>query len=126
MFSISIIENKMVASLFSQLPNNLIMNIIKIAEDERKKEEKEIMEKNLKKHRYNFSIVISDLHEIEKKILLDYSQEERDNDAMMMDEQLYHSYHINKKHKRVKHKRAKHKRDKLYFDKLYFEPDWVC
>ena len=38
---ISIIENKMTGSIFSQLPNILIMNIIKMAEDERKKEDKD-------------------------------------------------------------------------------------
>ena len=39
MLYINIIENKMTGSIFSQLPNNLIMNIIKMAEDERKKDE---------------------------------------------------------------------------------------
>jgi hypothetical protein len=40
---IIIIENKMTGSIFSNLPNDIIMNIIKMAEDERK------LEKN-KKH----------------------------------------------------------------------------
>lgn len=39
MLYISRIENKMTGSIFSNLPNNLIMNIIKMAEDERKIEE---------------------------------------------------------------------------------------
>lgn len=33
-------------SIFANLPNNLIMNIIKMAEDERKKEERELAEYN--------------------------------------------------------------------------------
>lgn len=36
MLYISNIENKMTGSIFSNLPNNLIMNIIKMAEDEKK------------------------------------------------------------------------------------------
>lgn len=61
----------MTGSIFSQLPNNLIMNIIKIAEDERKKEEKEA-------HQKKFKNVLDHMKDIEKCMLEDYSREERD------------------------------------------------
>ena len=48
----------MTGSIFSQLPNNLIMNIIKIAEDERKKEEQiQNTKNNLKSVHEQFDLI---------------------------------------------------------------------
>ncbi len=59
---IRIIENKMTGSIFSQLPNNLIMNIIKMAEDERKNDEAIQNTKN------NFQNVVKQIKEIDRDI----------------------------------------------------------
>jgi hypothetical protein len=61
----------MVKSIFSNLPNNLIMNIIKMAEDERKKEEKE-------DHQKKFIDVMNQFNKVEEDLLEHYSREERD------------------------------------------------
>lgn len=58
-------------SIFSNLPNNLIMNIIKMAEDERKKEEKE-------NHQKKFIDVMNQFNKVEEDLLEHYSREERD------------------------------------------------
>lgn len=61
----------MTNSIFSNLPNNLIIDIIKMAEDQRKKEENEA-------HKKKFKNVIQQFNEVEKSMLDDYSRDERD------------------------------------------------
>ena len=67
------------ASIFSLLPNDLIMCIIKTAEDERKEQERETRLRHLKQHKNNFSLVIFTLHAIEEELMECYTQEERDD-----------------------------------------------
>lgn len=55
-------------SIFQNLPNNLIMNIIKMAEDQRKQDEEKL----------KFNKVINNLNQLEKGMLEFYSKEQRD------------------------------------------------
>jgi hypothetical protein len=67
-------------SIFSNLPNDLIMKIIKTAEDERKKEE-------LNQHKLKFRFVLFNLLDVERHMLEYYEQDERDmgGDLVMTD-----------------------------------------
>lgn len=65
-------RKQMTGTIFSNLPNNLIMNIIKMAEDQRKKEEKE-------DHQKKFIDVMNQFNKVEEDMLSIYSREERDS-----------------------------------------------
>lgn len=64
----------MTKSIFSNLPNNLIMDIIKMAEDENKKEQ----EKLKQKHRGKFINVIHQFLKVEEELCEYYDDGERD------------------------------------------------
>ena len=64
----------MTKSIFSNLPNNLIMDIIKMAEDQRKKDEEEIRQK----HRAKFIDVIHQFNKVEEDMREYYDESDRD------------------------------------------------
>jgi hypothetical protein len=64
----------MVQNIFANLPNNLIMNIIKMAEDERKKDDEKIRQK----HRGKFINVIHQFNKVEEDMREYYTQDDRD------------------------------------------------
>jgi hypothetical protein len=100
----------MTGTIFSNLPNNLIMNIIKMAEDERKKEEKE-------SHQKKFIDVMNQFNEMFLKIKRFYLS--HDYDEMFLESEMS----IDEKLDIII---SDHSRDMEMYDCSFFEYIFLC